>query len=533
MLHNPASIAKFLGSFWSTTIWCLCFWLLSTASIANTEVQISIGNSAVKQFQVLQDTFRYTRTSGKKIGEFPSTNLDLVITAKGRAIPSERGLKVTKNKYWDILFEPGHWYTRDKKVSIVLPFSLVEKNANCTHQGMIIIETDSSGYQISSETCQYFQFNVLGTADVTISAKTDSHSMQGLSETLATEIRNRLPEKSIETISEAYPKLDSNIFAQLDYIPASSMTAFGVLLDGNHYVSGCPTRATNYPDCSHMALPAYSLAKSLIGGIGLMRLEALHPGAKDALVKDLVPECSKWGNIALKHLLNNTTGRYGSSKPHSDEDNHLLPFLNEVTVKDKTKHVCSRYRVKSQPGEQWVYHTTEFWLLGVAMQSYWEQIYGKGKDFYDDVLVPIWRELGLSPLLDKPHRLQGHPLTGFGLMLLRSDVAKLGNALSSDNSLLKKYLDHSMLVKAMQKDALDRGSIAGSDDLRFQNGFWAWNAGPILGCSEDKWLPFMSGYGGISVVSLPDGNVYYYFSDGGVFRYAEVIKHLNTTISIC
>jgi hypothetical protein len=118
-------------------------------------------------------------------------------------------------------------------------------------------------------------------------------------------------------------------------------------------------------------------------------------------------------------------------------------------------------------------------------------------------------------------------------MLLRSDVAKLGNALSSDNSLLKKYLDHSMLVKAMQKDALDRGSIAGSDDLRFQNGFWAWNAGPILGCSEDKWLPFMSGYGGISVVSLPGGNVYYYFSDGGVFRYAEVIKHLNTTISIC
>ena len=43
----------------------------------------------------------------------------------------------------------------------------------------------------------------------------------------------------------------------------------------------------------------------------------------------------------------------------------------------------------------------------------------------------------------------------------------------------------------------------------------------------------MSGYGGISVVLLPDGDVYYYFSDGGIFRFAEVIEHLNSTNPIC
>ena len=43
----------------------------------------------------------------------------------------------------------------------------------------------------------------------------------------------------------------------------------------------------------------------------------------------------------------------------------------------------------------------------------------------------------------------------------------------------------------------------------------------------------MSGYGGISVVFLQKGDAYYYFSDGGVFRYAEVIEHLHTHRPIC
>ena len=43
----------------------------------------------------------------------------------------------------------------------------------------------------------------------------------------------------------------------------------------------------------------------------------------------------------------------------------------------------------------------------------------------------------------------------------------------------------------------------------------------------------MSGYGGIQVVLLPINVVYYYFSDSGVFRFAEVVKNLNQHQSIC
>ena len=513
---------------------CLLFFIMlsSTFSSADTEIQVTISESKIKQFQVLVDTHRLTRTSGKQMGNLPDMKFDLVVSDDGRAIPSKRGLQVTQSKYWDILFEPGSWYLRDQKVNIVLPMALVGKGENCTHQGIMIIENNSASYQIATETCQYFQFNALGGTKIEVTTKKTNNSAI-VTTAYVSEINNRLPEKSIDDIGEDYPNLNPTVFSQLDYVQSSSMTAFGTVLKGTHYVSNCSTRASAFPDCSHMPLPAYSLAKSIIGGIGLMRLEALNPGVKDILVKDLVPECSAWGTITLKHLLDNTTGRYGSSQPHSDENKHLIPFLNKTSAQAKTKHVCNRYKVKKQPGEQWVYHTTDFWLLGVAMQNFWRQKYGENTDFYNDALTPLWHELGLSPLLDQPHRQQDQPLTGWGLMLLRSDIAKLASALSSKESVLSKYLDQSMFNKAMQVDNSDRGSVAGSENLRFKHGFWAWNAAPALDCAKEKWLPFMSGYGGISVVLLPEGGVYYYFSDGGVFRFTEVLQHLNKTHPIC
>ena len=167
------------------------------------------------------------------------------------------------------------------------------------------------------------------------------------------------------------------------------------------------------------------------------------------------------------------------------------------------------------------------------MQNFWRQQRGNEKDFYTDLLVPLWRSLGLSPLMDNPHREQDQPLTGWGLTLLRSDIAKLASALSAGDPILADRLDKSMLDKAMQRDAAGWGVAASAADLKFHNGFWAWNAGPTLGCANSRWLPFMSGYGGISVVLLPDGNVYYYFSDGGVFQFSDVIQHLHTSKPIC
>ena len=55
----------------------------------------------------------------------------------------------------------------------MLPFSVQQKNENCLHNGLLSFLIADSGqisdviYQISSETCLYFKFNLLGRAEAT------------------------------------------------------------------------------------------------------------------------------------------------------------------------------------------------------------------------------------------------------------------------------------------------------------------------------------------------------------------------------
>jgi hypothetical protein len=505
---------------------------VNTTAAAATVISVDFGESDVKQFQVLKDDYQYTRTTGNKLGRLPEIKTALTIADDGTVIPLSRGLTKTGSKYWDILFEPGRWAMNDGAVSLRLPIALVEKDANCTHQGTIVISGNIAAYQIASETCKYFQFNAQGFANITINQREDIDS-DGLRERYLKETQARLTSIPIEKITSDYPMLEPTAFSQTTFIEPSSMSVYGAVVDGRHYVSDCHTRAAPYTDCNHMPLPAYSLAKSLIGGIGLMRIEALYPGVKDYPVKDLIPECNDWGDVTLEHLLNNTSGRFGSSTPHRDEDKHIFTFLAKKTAAEKTQFACNRYRQKTAPGQQWVYHTIEFWLLGVAMQNFWQQKFGGAADFYDDLLNPLWRELELSPLIRTPHRVDGQPFTGLGLMLLRTDIAKLAQAFTTENSVFDEFLDKDMFDQAMQRASNSKRLTAGNENLTYSNGFWAWNAAPALKCEKSKWIPFMSGYGGISVVFLPEGDAYYYFSDGGVFRYAEVIEHLHTHRPIC
>ena len=47
------------------------------------------------------------------------------------------------------------------------------------------------------------------------------------------------------------------------------------------------------------------------------------------------------------------------------------------------------------------------------------------------------------------------------------------------------------------------------------------------------WLMFMSGVSGITVAMFPNGIVYYYFSDGYVFRWQSAIRAAHTIRSLC
>lgn len=456
-------------------------------------------------------------------------------------VPVARGAIPGAHPYWEIMLGTGRVWQEsgDGEYSrAALPFSLQEVNANCTHNGVLTFLYQSGGsvsrvaYQVSSETCAYFQVDLWGMLDATYEprAVADRESLVRLHDR---EGAARLPRKPIAELARDYPGIDPASFAHRDDVSPGHLTTWGVVVDGVHYAGDCPTRAGPYPFCEELHLPSYSLAKSMLAGLALMRLEKLYPGARGRIVADFVPECvasGHWSDVTFENLLDMASGNYRSAADHADEESAHAEalFFDRLTHREKVDYACNFFPRGAIPGERWVYRTSDTYLLGAAMDAFLERATGGRADLIDDLLVPdVWRPAGLGPAPEVSRRTRdgvAQPFTGFGLTLQSDDVAKLIRFFDPANPLAERLLDRDLYRAALQRDERDRGLVASDDgSLRYNDGFWALRVAGLPGCDGERFVPFMSGFGGISVVLLPNGVGHYYFSDHHEFRFRRAV----------
>lgn len=473
------------------------------------------------------------------------------IQVDDRLVPKVRGSQPGSHAWWEWIVGPGRTWREPGDgdwMRAAVPFALQERNANCMHNGVLTFlyrgagEVSRVAYQVSQETCMYFKFDAWGTAQARWQPQAVAGS-RALADAFRRELSSRMPVRPMAALADDHPGVDPSQFGAPQDVAPQHMTAFGLVVGGQHYAGGCETRAGPYPFCDEMLLPSYSLAKTLAAGLGLMRLELLHPGARQALVADYVPDCARagdWDDVTFDHLLDMASGRYHSTEREADENTSTThPFFLVESHAEKIAIACSRFPPREPPGRTWVYHTSDTYILGTAMQAFWRRHHGEDADFYRDVLAgPVWHRLGLSPEVDVTRRTAdavAQPFMGWGLTLRRDDVARLGEFLNVRAGVLdaEPLLAPAELRAALQRSPSDPGLPAAGADFRYNNGVWAWNAGPYLKCDGDAWIPFMSGFGGISVVLVPNGVVYYYFSDNGDFRWARAVAESQKFGAIC
>lgn len=488
-------------------------------------------------------------TDDYKNAEDPSWHalppFDFAYVQSGDAlIPAQRGSIPSTHSMWEFILEPGRVWNEpgDGEYSrAALPFTLEERNANCMHNGVLtfLFKNDGSisdvAYQIASETCRYFKFDLWGRAAARYLPQAVPDAA-GIASAHAAEAAGRLPVKPIAALAQDHPGVDVSAFGSPVEVDPADMTTFGVVFDGVHYRGGCETRLGAYPFCEVMDLPSYSLAKSIFAGLGTMRLAKLYPGITDAKVAPLVPECAAagtWRDVTLGNLLDMASGHYNSANDQADEDAaDIGPFFDASTHAGRISFACTHYPRKGAPGMQWVYHTADTYLLGTALNAFYRGKAGAGADVFRDLLTPIWRQLALAPSIDVSRRSYdavAQPFTGWGLTLHADDVAKLALFVTGEAPLL----DRKMLDGALQRDAASPGLRASTGDFRYHNGFWAWNAARVLGCKAPAWIPFMSGFGGIVVALMPNGLTYYYFSDGGAYAWARAAAEADRIKPFC
>ncbi len=509
-----------------------------------------VANSAY--FQPIKDSYQIANNPLLKAKQLPTIKFSFVRQGN-HLIPFDWSVQTGQHPQWEWQVSPGYQWSEENTNYrlMVFPFALQERNANCTHNGVIKIVLDPKTnkqrgiFQIASETCAYFQFNWVGALSVKLKALPLSQKTSTLVKTFKQQQSSQIKSLDAKALLAAYPELNLNKLLPKD-LSASSLS--GVVIKGVNYRLNCGTRAGDYPFCDALALPSFSTAKSLFAGLIFMRMQALVPGIDKLLVTKFIPECDpdKWHHVTLGDLLNMRTGIYRSKDPHADESSkQMLKFFLVQTAKQKLQLACSLFSKKSEPGKRFHYHTSDTYLAGVMFNRIFAKISDQS-DVYQSIFKgEILPKLGLSPLLENTKRTydpQQQAFTGWGMTYYASDLIKLVDFLWQQDQLAKSkqkanldgsILDSQLLTQVMHPAMASAARDAGVQTMRYNHGFWALEASRSLACKQPRWIPFMSGFGGISVVMISPDVLYYNFSDNYRFEWLRSVKALNQVMDLC
>ena len=109
-------------------------------------------------YEVLRDESIFIEGDVNKLFKrFPEFNLSLLIK-NNRVLIEDKKIIETNHEFWDISFSDGSAWNEDENIFLAIPFALIQKHANCTHNGVLIFSINKSYkasksiLQISSET---------------------------------------------------------------------------------------------------------------------------------------------------------------------------------------------------------------------------------------------------------------------------------------------------------------------------------------------------------------------------------------------
>jgi len=509
-------------------------------------------SGGTSDFKVLRDDQNYAADPAR----FQLPEFELKFVQDGSYfIPATQGLVFSGNPYWNYIIGPGRiWQENGDRgfARASFPFALVERNQNCTFNGVMAFLFDGTNvsqvrYQVTQETCLYFKFDLWGQVPASYMPEPILEA-DLLKVAHATEVANRLPTKPISALESDFPDANINLARFSSGIRPEHMTTYGLLINGVNYVSGCLTRYGEYAYCENLRLPSYSTAKSAFAAVALMRLgQKYGAGVYDLLIKDYVPEAASgagnWSKVTFGNALDMTTGNYESAGFQEDEYGPVMvAFLDRSErTADKIRYAF-QFPFREDPGQTWIYHTSDTFLLARAMNNFLVQKEGSRADIFnfvrDEVYIPLKLSLGALTGVRTDNSPVGAPFGGYGLFWSRDDIAKIGYLLNIQDGMLEgnQVLEPGLLAASMQKNPEQRGlNTTGTPAFKYKGSFWAreWTPSTDRGYTCSFWTPFMSGYGGITAVLIPNGSVYYYFSDNNEFSWYEAVNESNKIIPMC
>ncbi len=464
-------------------------------------------------------------------------------------IPVQRGSINADHPNWNYIIEPGRvWQeSSDNGYSRAsFPFALVVKGGNATFNGTMTFLFDDQNiskawYQITQETTSFERANFWGLLESAYHPEIIVNAPQ-IKADFDRELNTRFPTKPIEALAQDYPEVDLSAFGQ--GVTSEHMTWFGFVINGVNYIGGCQTRFGIYPYCELMRATSYSTAKSAFASVALMRLaQKFGPEVADLLIKEYVPEAADspgdWEHVTFNHTLDMSTGNYISPGNQVDEDGPKMTEFFGAQPFAKRIDLAFDWPNSNEPGQQWVYRTSDTFILTRALHNYLISQEGSNSDIFEYVVDEVYQPLGLGPgffttMRTADNDWQGQAEGGYGLWWIPDDIAKLSNFLLNMDGKIDsiQVLHPDILAASLQRNPKDRGVPMYQENM-YNNAFWAFKFANVNGSECDFWVPMMLGVSGNVVALMPNGTVYYYFSDNQEFTWDAAVQELDNIIPFC
>jgi hypothetical protein len=483
-----------------------------------------------------------------EVSHLPEFDFEFV-QRDGYLIPALRGLIITEHPYWNYFIEPGRvWQEEgDQDYSRAsFPFALNWKGANAVFNGTMSFLFNDEGvskvwYQVTQETAIGLSGDMWGLLDASYHPG-PVEDAEDIKAAFEQELSDRFPTKPIESLADDYPEVDVTVFGR--GVNPRHMTWYGFVIDGVNYLGGCQTRYGRYPYCEYLRAPSYSTAKSAFASVALMRLaQKYDPMVQGFLIKDYVPEAQDsqgdWSQVTFDHALDMATGNYRSYGFMVDEEQWDNAFWSEDHYVERIAAAFD-WPNGGSPGTQWVYRSSDTFIVTRAMHNYLQSVAGPEADIFVFVVEDVYKPLHMGPGVFSTQRTKednwnGQPIGLGGMWWVPDDLAKISTFLNVENGVIdgNQILHPDILAAALQRDPDDRGVDIDSARRKYNNAFWATKYIPADGYACEFYATQMLGYSGIVVLLMPNGTSYYYASDNRDFTWDDVIKEADKLIPHC
>lgn len=547
------------------------FGLPPNAAVATDRFEgtLALAPTSARYFRVFYDQLNQT-SNGHNIAPFatlPPFSFQFVQNGS-YLIPVIQGLAITGSATWNYIIGPGRVWSEasDRGYSrAAFPVALVQRNQNCVHNGAVTFLFDKNAssnishaaYQFTGEGCPSFMFDMAGQVAASYSPNSVANAA-ALENAEAAEVAHRLPVRPFSALAIDFPDSGINPTDFLrQYVYPNSVTTYGLVIKGVNYNSGCATRHTaaglgEYPFCSEMRMPSYSTAKSVFSSLAMMWLGQLYGGGVySALISSWVPQYMRggtWTNVTFGNASDMATGNFLSSAYESDENGAATAaFLDAEAFAEKIAGAFAAFTHKAAPGTTWVYQSVASFIVTQGMNAYLKRAQGAAADLFEmmssSTCRPLLTSQGFQSTVRTDNSAVGAPSGYYGIFYNIDDIAKIGQFVDAGAGTINgsQILDGTRLKEALFRTADPGLAVPDTGSPRFKN-TWVYNHNfwgkkitreefPSISCQFT--IPLMSGYGGNTIMPLPNGATYYVFSDAFEFPINAAISQINSLAGYC